>query len=145
LTTPFTTTEPQPALRAVAGHQLPAACHSGSSVGGACTLYKVARRDALAAVCALGATDLAHFDPDPILVAPILPTRPDAGLQARITAYTGNARDTVTLDNSFSPVFPPGVPPYPPKYGSWLNQAEIEMSIVGRGYLLRPVGDVSTL
>jgi hypothetical protein len=32
-----------------------------------------------------------------------------------------------------------------PKHGSWLNQAEIEISIVERGCLSRPVGDVPTI
>jgi DDE superfamily endonuclease len=32
-----------------------------------------------------------------------------------------------------------------PKHGSWLNQAEIEISIVERGCLSRPVGDTATL
>jgi hypothetical protein len=32
-----------------------------------------------------------------------------------------------------------------PKHGSWLNQAEIEISIFERGCLSRPVGDVSAL
>jgi DDE superfamily endonuclease len=32
-----------------------------------------------------------------------------------------------------------------PKHGSWLNQAEIEISIVERGCLSRPVGDMATL
>jgi hypothetical protein len=107
--------------------------HGQFVLGGAYTLYKVALgptrmrltqdadysvngvandptalRDALAAICVLGAPDLALFDPNSILVAPILPTQPDAGLQARLTAYIGKARDTVTLDCSFSPVFPPG-------------------------------------
>jgi Nucleotidyl transferase AbiEii toxin, Type IV TA system len=67
-----------------------------------------ALRDALAAICVVGAPDLALFDPDSILVALIMPNHPDAGLQARITAYIGKARDTVTLDCSFNPVFPPG-------------------------------------
>jgi DDE superfamily endonuclease len=34
---------------------------------------------------------------------------------------------------------------YTPKHGSWLNQAEIEISILERGCLSRPVGDVSIL
>jgi hypothetical protein len=34
---------------------------------------------------------------------------------------------------------------YTPKHGSWLNMAEIEMSILERGCLSRPVGDVPTL
>ena len=34
---------------------------------------------------------------------------------------------------------------YTPKHGSWLNMAEIEISIVERGCLSRPVGDVLTL
>jgi hypothetical protein len=34
---------------------------------------------------------------------------------------------------------------YTPKHGSWLNQAEIEISIVERGCLSRPVGDMTTL
>jgi hypothetical protein len=34
---------------------------------------------------------------------------------------------------------------YTPKHGSWLNQAEIEISIVERGCLSRPVGDRATL
>ena len=32
-----------------------------------------------------------------------------------------------------------------PKHGSWLNQAEIEISVVERGCLSRPVGDTTTL
>ena len=32
-----------------------------------------------------------------------------------------------------------------PKHGSWLNQAEIEISIFERGCLSRPVGDRATL
>ncbi len=32
-----------------------------------------------------------------------------------------------------------------PKHGSWLNQAEIEISIFERGCLSRPVGDTATL
>jgi hypothetical protein len=32
-----------------------------------------------------------------------------------------------------------------PKHGSWLNQAESEISIVERGCLSRPVGDTATL
>jgi hypothetical protein len=32
-----------------------------------------------------------------------------------------------------------------PKHGSWLNQAEIEISIVERGCLSRPVGDLPSL
>lgn len=32
-----------------------------------------------------------------------------------------------------------------PKHGSWLNQAEIEISIFERGCLSRPVGDILTL
>jgi hypothetical protein len=32
-----------------------------------------------------------------------------------------------------------------PKHGSWLNQAEIEISIFERGCLSRPVGDMATL
>jgi hypothetical protein len=32
-----------------------------------------------------------------------------------------------------------------PKHGSWLNQAEIEISIFERGCLSRPVGDLATL
>jgi len=34
---------------------------------------------------------------------------------------------------------------YTPKHGSWLNQAEIEISIFERGCLARPVGDTATL
>ncbi|SRR5271165_6744167 len=34
---------------------------------------------------------------------------------------------------------------YTPKHGSWLNMAEIEISVVERGCLSRPVGDVPTL
>jgi DDE superfamily endonuclease len=34
---------------------------------------------------------------------------------------------------------------YTPKHGSWLNQAEIEISIIARGCLSRPVGDMETL
>jgi hypothetical protein len=34
---------------------------------------------------------------------------------------------------------------YTPKHGSWLNQAEIEISIFERGCLSRPVGDTATL
>jgi DDE superfamily endonuclease len=34
---------------------------------------------------------------------------------------------------------------YTPKHGSWLNQAEIEISIVERGCLSRPVADMQTL
>ncbi len=34
---------------------------------------------------------------------------------------------------------------YTPKHGSWLNQAEIEISIFERGCLSRPVGDTPTL
>jgi hypothetical protein len=34
---------------------------------------------------------------------------------------------------------------YTPKHGSWLNQAEIEISIVERGCLSRPVGDRAIL
>jgi hypothetical protein len=34
---------------------------------------------------------------------------------------------------------------YTPKHGSWLNMAEIEISIIERGCLSRPVGDVPTL
>jgi hypothetical protein len=34
---------------------------------------------------------------------------------------------------------------YTPKHGSWLNQAEIEISIFERGCLSRPVGDQPTL
>jgi hypothetical protein len=34
---------------------------------------------------------------------------------------------------------------YTPKHGSWLNQAEIEISIFERGCLSRPVGDRETL
>ena len=32
-----------------------------------------------------------------------------------------------------------------PKHGSWLNQAEIEISVFERGCLSRPVGDLATL
>ncbi len=34
---------------------------------------------------------------------------------------------------------------YTPKHGSWLNMAEIEMSVFERGCLSRPVGDLLTL
>lgn len=34
---------------------------------------------------------------------------------------------------------------YTPKHGSWLNQAEVEISIFERGCLSRPVGDSATL
>jgi len=34
---------------------------------------------------------------------------------------------------------------YTPKHGSWLNMAEIEISIFERGCLSRPVGDLATL
>jgi hypothetical protein len=34
---------------------------------------------------------------------------------------------------------------YTPKHGSWLNMAEIEISVVQRGCLARPVGDLATL
>jgi hypothetical protein len=34
---------------------------------------------------------------------------------------------------------------YTPKHGSWLNMAEIEISVFERGCLSRPVGDVATL
>jgi hypothetical protein len=34
---------------------------------------------------------------------------------------------------------------YTPKHGSWLNQAEVEISIVERGRLSRPVGNATTL
>lgn len=34
---------------------------------------------------------------------------------------------------------------YPPKHGSWLNMAEIEISVFERGCLARPVGDLPTL
>ena len=34
---------------------------------------------------------------------------------------------------------------YTSKHGSWLNMAEIEISVLGRGCLSRPVGDLSTL
>jgi hypothetical protein len=32
-----------------------------------------------------------------------------------------------------------------PKHGSWLNQAEIEISVFERGCLSRPVPDIATL
>jgi hypothetical protein len=32
-----------------------------------------------------------------------------------------------------------------PKHGSWLNMAEIEISVFERGRLSRPVGDMTTL
>jgi hypothetical protein len=32
-----------------------------------------------------------------------------------------------------------------PKHGSWLNQAEIEISVLARGCLSRPVPDIATL
>src|SRR5215472_12983563 len=34
---------------------------------------------------------------------------------------------------------------YTPRHGSWLNQAEIEISVFERGCLARPVGDRETL
>jgi hypothetical protein len=34
---------------------------------------------------------------------------------------------------------------YTPKHGSWLNMAEIEISVFERGCLSRPVGDLATL
>ena len=34
---------------------------------------------------------------------------------------------------------------YTPKHGSWLNMAEIEISVMQRGCLARPVGDVTAL
>jgi hypothetical protein len=34
---------------------------------------------------------------------------------------------------------------YTPKHGSWLNMAEIEISVFERGCLSRPVGDRQTL
>lgn len=34
---------------------------------------------------------------------------------------------------------------YTPKHGSWLNMAEIEISVIERGCLARPVGDLPTL
>jgi DDE superfamily endonuclease len=34
---------------------------------------------------------------------------------------------------------------YTPKHGSWLNMAEIEISVFERGCLSRPVGDLETL
>jgi len=34
---------------------------------------------------------------------------------------------------------------YTPKHGSWLNMAEIEISVFARGCLSRPVGDLPTL
>jgi hypothetical protein len=34
---------------------------------------------------------------------------------------------------------------YTPKHGSWLNQAEIEISIIERGCLARPVSDRASL
>jgi hypothetical protein len=34
---------------------------------------------------------------------------------------------------------------YPPKHGSWLNQAEIELAVFERGCLSRRVGDTQTL
>ena len=34
---------------------------------------------------------------------------------------------------------------YTPKHGSWLNQAEIEISVFERGCLSRPVPDTATL
>ncbi len=34
---------------------------------------------------------------------------------------------------------------YTPKHGSWLNQAEIEISVFERGCLSRPVADTQTL
>ncbi len=34
---------------------------------------------------------------------------------------------------------------YTPKHGSWLNMAEIEISVIQRGCLSRPVGDAATL
>src|SRR5215469_16385123 len=34
---------------------------------------------------------------------------------------------------------------YTPKHGSWLNMAEIEISVFERGCLARPVGDLATL
>ena len=34
---------------------------------------------------------------------------------------------------------------YTPKHGSWLNQAEIEISIFERGCLARPVADTAAL
>jgi hypothetical protein len=34
---------------------------------------------------------------------------------------------------------------FTPKHGSWLNMAEIEISVIERGCLSRPVGDVPTL
>ncbi len=34
---------------------------------------------------------------------------------------------------------------YTPKHGSWLNMAEIEISVFERGCLSRPVGDLPTL
>src|SRR5262245_32391647 len=45
-----------------------------------------------------------------------------------------------------SPTNPEGLEfHYTPKHGSWLNMAEIEISIIERGCLSRPVGDVPTL
>ena len=34
---------------------------------------------------------------------------------------------------------------YTPRHGSWLNMAEIEISVFERGCLSRPVGDLPTL
>ena len=48
------------------------------------------------------------FDPTSVFVAPNMAGNPQAGLHARLTGYLGKARDTVSLDCSFGPVFPPG-------------------------------------
>jgi hypothetical protein len=67
-----------------------------------------ALESALQTVIAQPVTDELLFDPTSVLVTSIMAGNPQAGLHARLTGYLGKARDTVSLDCSFGPVFPPG-------------------------------------
>jgi len=52
--------------------------------------------------------DEVQFDSASVRVAPIMAGNPQRGLQVKVVAYLGKARDTITLHCSFDPVFPPG-------------------------------------
>jgi hypothetical protein len=67
-----------------------------------------ALQNIIQAIVVISFPDELQFDPTSVLVAPIMIGNPQLGLQGRITGFLGKARDTVTLDCSFSPVFPPG-------------------------------------
>lgn len=63
---------------------------------------------AIQSIVAQPSGDELEFDPTTISVTAIMTGNPQGGWYVRVVGYLGKARDTISLDCSFDPIFPPG-------------------------------------